>query len=385
LVLSVCSLAAFFLSVSNTIHPPLLPLIRGDLGLSYTDAGMLTTGYFVGYSIGQIPWGYLSDRHHRGRAITLSVLGTLSFTFLLGFARSGSEAVLWRFLAGLLGAGIFITGVKLISELFDSSRRGLAIGLYGASTSLGPIFSGLMAPLIATAYDWRWSLMTCAGLGLLVVALTATTLCGQDVASETVEASWNLNGVYRTRSFWALGFVQFLRLGTTYGLTTWIPTFLHEMHALDLPLASFSLVSMSAVGIFANPLGGWLADRLGEQRVIGLSYALLTPCYLLFALSTDLATLFLVILLLGLLTNVQRSPSFAMLPHLYGLGVYGRVLGFQNTFAAVGAFVFPLLLGYLRDATSLFAVGWMTLALCSGAGLLVSTVLLRRAQSPARS
>jgi nitrate/nitrite transporter NarK len=112
--------------------------------------------------------------------------------------------------------------------------------------------------------------------------------------------------------------------------------------------------------------------------VISLSYALLIPFYLLFALSNALPTLFPVILLLGLLTNIQRSPSFAMLPHLYGLEVYGRVLGFQNTFAAVGAFVFPLLLGYLRDATSVFEVGWMTLALCSGAGLLVSTVLPRR-------
>jgi MFS family permease len=378
MVLSACSLAAFFLSVSNTIHPPLLPLIRDDLGLSYTEAGLLTTGYFVGYSIGQIPWGYFSDRHHRGRTITFSVLGTLLFSFLLGFARSGSEAVLWRFMAGILGAGIFITGVKMISELFESRRRGLAIGLYGASTSLGPIFSGVMAPLIATAYDWRWSLMACAGLGLLVVVLTWSTLRGQGEASKRVEVSWDLKGVYRTRSFWVLGFVQFLRLGTTYGLTTWIPTFLHEVHALDLPLASFSLVSMNAVGVFANPLGGWLADRLSEKRVISLSYALLIPFYLLFALSNALPTLFLVILLFGLLTNIQRSPSFAMLPRLYGLEVYGRVLGFQNTFAAVGAFVFPLLLGYLRDATSVFEVGWMTLALCSGAGLLVSTVLPRR-------
>lgn len=384
MVLSVCSLAAFFLSVSNTIHPPLLPLLRADLGLSYTEAGLLTTGYFIGYSIGQIPWGYLSDRHHRGRTITLSVLGALLFTFLLGSARSGSEAVLWRFMAGLLGAGIFITGVKMISELFDARRRGLAIGIYGASTSLGPIFVAVLAPLIADTYGWRWSLMTCAALGLLVVVLTASTLRGRGEPSDQLEVSWNLRGVYRTRSFWVLGFVQFLRLGTTYALTTWAPTFLHEVHALDLSLASFSLVAMNAVGVFANPLGGWLADRLGETWVLRLSYALLIPFYLLFALSNDLSTLFLAILLLGLLTNVQRSPSFAMLPHLYGLEVYGRVLGFQNTFAAAGAFVFPLLLGYLRDATSLFGAGWMALALCSGAGLFASFILRPCAPSTAR-
>jgi len=84
IVLLLCSFATFFLSAVNTAYSAMLTIIMGDLNLNYTEGGLLTTAYFIGYALGQIPWGYLADRFKTGKVIALSTLGFSIFMLLFG-------------------------------------------------------------------------------------------------------------------------------------------------------------------------------------------------------------------------------------------------------------------------------------------------------------
>ncbi len=376
IVLLLCAFAVFFLTAANTAHSPILTLVMGDLNLNYMEGGLLTTAYFIGYALGQIPWGHLADRFKIGRVIALSTLGASVFTLLFGGAAQGPEAILWRFLAGLLGAGIFVPGVRMVSDWFPSEKRGTAIGFFGAASSLGPIFSAPISSLIATAHGWRWSIWFFTSLGLLSFLLSWTLLKEREKSKLSREESLkDWRGMLKQKSFWILGFDQFVRLGAIYALLSWLPTFLLETYGIDRFWSSLSVVVMNTVGILSNAVGGLISDRVGEKTVIMGSLTALIPAFYLMAVLKDQMVVWTIVVVFGWFLNFVRGPIFAILPKLYGVQRAGRASGYQNTFAATGALALPFILGYAKDYTASFDVGWISLTLFCGAASITTLFL----------
>jgi len=71
--------------------------------------------YFLGYTVGQIPWGLLADRYGSRKVMSLSVFGVSASTALFGFGNDFTSLAATRFLAGLLGTGVFVPSVRLIA------------------------------------------------------------------------------------------------------------------------------------------------------------------------------------------------------------------------------------------------------------------------------
>ncbi len=170
-ILGICSIGSLFIGAINSIYSPLLPLIKESLGLTYTSSGMFTTSYFVGYTFGQIPWGFVADRFGGRRSISLSILSLSLCTLLSGFANSEIEVVTWRLLSGFVGAEIFVPGIRTISQWFSPGRRGIAIGVFGAGAGVGGVLAASVSPIIALSRGWRWSVYFFALLGFIEVPL----------------------------------------------------------------------------------------------------------------------------------------------------------------------------------------------------------------------
>ncbi len=385
IALFLCSFTNLILNAMISMFAPILPLVRNELNLSYTEGGLLTTAYFIGYTVGQIPWGFLCDRVGGSKTIALSLFTSSTATLALGSITSIGGAVLLRFLGGLLAAGIWSSGIRLISEWFPLRRRGVAIGILGAGTSLGGVFVSSTFPTIALNYGWRWCVWTPGAFGFIgSVILLLLLKDASDHGNVENKSSGNLKRMFLGRSFWVLGYVQFVRLGISYGLSAWLPTFLFENYGLSLFWAGMALTLINVVGFFSNPLGGVASDRFGEAPIIMVSQIVLTPCFIVLAIATNLALAWILVLLFGCFINFFRGPMFALLPKLYGREVAGRATGFQNTFASAGAFVFPLIIGYSRDQTASFDFGWISMAIFCGAGAILA-LLLRHALQKSRA
>jgi NNP family nitrate/nitrite transporter-like MFS transporter len=123
--------------------------------------------------------------------------------------------------------------------------------------------------------------------------------------------------------------------------------------------------------MISNPVGGLISDRVGERPVLVASFIALGVGTFLFRETSWGALMYSLIFVLGWFINFVRSPSFAVIPRLYGVERAGKVSGMQNTFASIGALILPLFLGYIRDATASYSAGWTVLSL-----LLVSVGLL---------
>lgn len=368
-------LAFFSLNILNTSYSIVMALIKADLALTYTMSGALTSVYFVGYAIGQVPWGTMADRIGSKRVMVASILGIAVSTILFGFAQGFWQAALARLVAGLLGAGVFVPGVRLVSGWFPPEERGTALGILSIGGSVGLITSSTLSPYIATIIGWRGTIMGIGLLGLTLTAVLWVTLKDNE-AEDRTGGDGDLRDVFADRSFWALGLIQMARLGANYAFIAWLPLLLREEFGMSLVAAGAAFSLFNVAGMAANPLGGIISDRLGERIVLLVSFAVLAVSTFAFTLVRGGLPLYAVILVIGWFINFVRSPSFALIPRLYGVERAGRVSGLQNTFASIGALILPFLIGYIRDATDSYWAGWIALALVLGA-VAVSALFLR--------
>ncbi len=361
----------------NTSYSIVMALIKADLALTYTMSGALTSVYFVGYAIGQVPWGSLADRIGSKRVMVASILGIATSTILFSFAQGFWQAALARLVAGLLGAGVFVPGVRLVSGWFPPEERGTALGIFSIGASVGLISSSTLSPYIANIIGWRATIMGIGLLGLTLTAVMWVTLKDNE-AEERTGGEGDLRDVLTDRSFWALGAIQMARLGANYVFIAWLPLLLQEEFGMTIVAAGAAFSLFNIAGMVANPLGGIISDRLGEKIVLLVSFAVLAVSSFAFTLVKGGLPMYLVILVMGWFINFVRSPSFALIPRLYGVERAGRISGLQNTFASIGALVLPFLIGYIRDATDSYWAGWIALALILGA-VAVSALFLRTA------
>jgi len=368
-------LAFFSLNILNTSYSIVMALIKADLALTYTMSGALTSVYFVGYAIGQVPWGALADRIGSRRVMVASILGIAVSTILFGFAQGFWQAALARLVAGLLGAGVFVPGVRLVSGWFPPEERGTALGILSIGGSVGLITSSTLSPYIATIIGWRGTIVGIGLLGLTLTVVLWMTLKDNE-AEERTGGDGDLRDVLSDRSFWALGAIQMARLGANYAFIAWLPLLLQEEFGMSLVAAGAAFSLFNVAGMVANPLGGIISDRLGEKSVLLVSFAVLAVSTFAFTLVKGGLPMYAVILVIGWFINFVRSPSFALIPRLYGVERAGRVSGLQNTFASIGALILPFLIGYIRDTTDSYWAGWIALALILGA-VAVSALFLR--------
>jgi NNP family nitrate/nitrite transporter-like MFS transporter len=346
----------------KTSYSTVLELIKKEFALTYTMSGALMSSYFVGYTIGQIPWGFFADKFGSRRAMTTSIFGIACSTLFFSLSEGFWQAIVARFLSGLLGAGVFVPGVRLVSDWFTSEKRGTALGILSIGGSLGLIFSSWAVPLSSVRWGWRVTMAVIGTFGFFAVGLIWYTLKDKTAGKITMNVN-NISGVFRTRNFWIMAFVQFVRLGSNYTYIAWLPLILREEYGLSLVVAGAVYSLFNITGMISNPLGGIISDKLGERSVLFITFIILGIfTYIFMGIETSFS-MYLTVAVMGWCINFVRSPSFAILPKLYGIERAGRISGIHNTFASAGALCLPLLLGYIRDTTNSYYIGWIMLSL----------------------
>jgi predicted MFS family arabinose efflux permease len=139
-------------AVSNGIarfaYGLVLPAMREDLGWSYAEAGWLNTANAIGYLAGALLSLALIGRLGARRLFVWGMALTVGSLALSALTRDIWWLGLWRVLAGVGGAPVFVAGGVLASGLFagEGRRSALAVALYFGGGGIGMLLSGLALP-----------------------------------------------------------------------------------------------------------------------------------------------------------------------------------------------------------------------------------------------
>jgi len=358
------------LSIMNSAYSNILETIKSDLALNYTQSGALMSAYFLGYMLGQIPWGILADKFGSKPVISLSVLGASISTLTFGFSQGINMAIITRFIAGLLGAGIFVPVVRLVSSWFDHKERGTALGILNIGGSIGLITASWAAPYLNLTMGWRLTLKSIGIFGGFSAFIIWFLL------KDNVSTSYGKIKIssipFWDKGFWVLAFSQFIRLGSYYTFIAWLPLVMKEEFGFSILMTSTAMSLFNIAGILANPLGGATSDIVGERNVLLASFGFLGVIILVFSGNLSILVTYTSVFLIGWFINFVRSPAFTIIPRVFGTEVAGSISGIHNTFAALGALVIPFILGYIKDHSASYDTGWI---IVSGLTFLSSFIL----------
>jgi len=369
-------------------YSALLPLIVEDWGLSGVQAGAVFAAFQAGYVVAILPAGRLADRFSTRGVVAAGASGTglASIAFAV-FATGFRSGVGFRLVAGVFMAGVYVPGMRLLSEWFPEATRGKAIGVYAGAFSLSTGLSFFLSSAVASALDWR------VGIGATSVAavvagplLLATTRDHPEATDRTREFDLS---VLRDRSYrYAVG----IYAGHTwelFGARNWLQAFLvaaPAVAATDDPTLVGGLIAGTALSLggVGNVAGGWASDRLGRIPTVTGALAVSTALSLTLGLLTDLPLYVLAALVIvyGLALVADSSPTSTAVTEVAPDEHVGVALAVQTLVGFSMTAVSPVVFGLALDRGG-YAVAFPTLALGGLAALLSARLLGRRPDAPA--
>lgn len=356
-----------------------LPLIREDIDLDFTQAGLLAVASTATYALMQIPAGYLADRVGPHRLFVLGLIGTNASYLVFATLGSFVPLLVLQAISGVFRALVFAPGLILISTHFSAERRSTAMGLYVAGGFSSNVVLSLVGPFLVGPLGWRMLFVLSAGVAFLTVAAYARlgTVVTEPRTATPIRLT-DLNGILREPIVWVAGLVQYVRLAMVTSVTFWLPTYLIVERGYDLRVAGAIIALGAALTAPSNFLGGYIADRLGDPLlVIRVSLVALALCAVALVSVPTLPLVVVVVAVQAVFLQGYFGPLFAIPIAVLGARTAGSVSGFSNLFANLGGLTFAYTLGAVRDASGSFDRGFHALAVLAVVGLL-ATVSLER-------
>ncbi len=336
--------------VFTSFFAPLLPLIREALGLSFTEAGVLTALQRFPALANPI-LGALADRSSvRWMLVAAPTITALSMS---GIGIAGSRCALGIMLV-VAGAGSAIWHVPapVMLARVAGRRVGLGMSLFmvagESARSLGPFLA-----LAAVSLWGPAGLLRLIPLGLLTSALLYFATA--ESASKRVDASRAVSSSRESwqpllRMFAAITLVVGGRSFLVAALTTYLPSYVIE-RGESLWLGGTALAILQGAGAIGALGSGTLSDRLGRKTVLLVAACVSPPAMLGLVFAPRLLML-PVLLLLGVLAFSTNPPLLALVQENAG----GRPAVANGIFMTLG-FVLRsavvVLVGMLADARGL--------------------------------
>jgi MFS family permease len=349
-------------------------------------AGMLSTVTLLFSAVGGWGAGILADRYGRVRILQITILWFSMCTVLIGFAQNFEQIFVLRALQGLGFGGEWAVGSVLMGEIVRSEHRGKAVGTVQSGWAIGWGAAALLYTLAFSVLpeDWAWRTLFWIGVipALLVLYIRKHVpepevfqrVQRQQQASAQRVSPWLIFSPALLKTTLLASLLCTGVQGGYYAITTWLPTFLKtERHLSVVGTGGYLLVII--LGSFVGYIcGAYLTDKLGRRANL-IIFALLSSITIFAYTQLELTNTQM--LFLGFPLGFSASGIFsgmgAFLTELYPSAVRATGQGFAYNFGrGIGA-LFPGLVGYLSQTSSLAAAIGM---FAGGAYLVVLVVTM---------
>ena len=274
---------------------------------------------------------------------------------------------LLRFLTGLLLAGVYPVGMKIMAT-WTQADRGLGIGLLVGALTLGSAFPHLVNALTGMSH-WRLVLLVASGAAALGGLIAALFVHEGPYRRPAPRFNWRFaTESLRVRELRLANLGYLGHMWELFAMWAWITTFLiasFDYSGLAAAWASLLGFAVIAAGGPGSLLAGLLADRLGRTTVTIASLVVSGSCALLAGFLYGRSPLLVgaVCLLWGFAVVADSAQFSAAISELCQPEYIGTTLTVQTSLG------FLLTLVTIRLIPSLAGwVGWSRRVRLSGAG-----------------
>jgi ACS family tartrate transporter-like MFS transporter len=371
-----------------------------DLGLTATEFGWAAGILFVGYCFFEIPSNLALHRFGARRWLARIMITWGIAAASTAFVVGPNSFYIARFVLGVAEAGFFPGAAYLLACWFPAHYRTRVLALLSMAVPLSSVIGGPFSVLLlelnglAGLKGWQWmflvqGLPACL-LGILVLVMIRDTPqeahwlspAERDAVISMLQEerrdrpTVSLRAAFTDKRVLILAAVQFGFVVCSYGVGIWLPMILKGHGLTNLATGFISTIPYVCATI-AMLVWARHVDRGGSKIGNLAASCFLTALGLVGSVLTGSFLPSLVGLTLALMGSTSARALFWAIPtqFLTGAAAAGG-LAFINSIGAIGGFVGPFAMGWLKDATGSFTTGLIGLA-CLGALSAVLTLSLR--------
>ncbi|MGH8424550.1 MAG: MFS transporter, partial [Pseudomonas fluorescens] len=259
-----------------------LPLISSEFQIPPALEGLMLSAFFWSYALMQIPGGMLLDRFQTRRVIVIATVAWGAFQALAAGAHNWITLLITRMGLGIAESPIMPAGAKLNGAWLTPNERGRGAVLVDGGAPLGSAFGAIIiAGLIGWFDSWRIAFVI-AGIGTMLAGVLAwkyirnhpsehpgvnaaelahITEGNIKVSQPGAVTSIPLKELLKDRSVLAMFAGYCCILSVFYGLLTWMPSYLHQTHGLNISSMGGATFLIFMCGFVGELVGGYLGDK----------------------------------------------------------------------------------------------------------------------------
>jgi len=380
--------------------------MNAAVGLSSAAYGFGAGVFFIGYGLFEVPSNLFLARVGARRWIARIAVTWGLIACAMMFVQGPKSFYVLRFLLGAAEAGAFPGVVFYLSQWFPRLHRARAVSWFMIGIPLSIVFGGPLSGWVMDRFDeylglhgWQWMYLV-EGLPAVVLGFVVLGFLTEKPAdahwltaeqrewlsariySEHTEAEGRTRLSFRAAlehpTVWLLALIMFCCQTGSYGLTLWVPTIVKGLSGYtDFEVGLFSAIPYlaAAAGMI---LIGRSSDRSGERF---LHVAIPSVIGALGFIATGMITApmaAMIALSVAAVGDYSTRGPFWALPGKFLTGSAAAAgIALINAMGAVGGFIGPYAVGYLKDATGNFASALYLLAGILFLGAILTMVLRR--------
>ncbi len=359
-VLIACTLSHAMNHIYTGMLSPFLPIIRDELTLTLTEAGIVTSASIITMTTSHLLVGYLGDRGWRDIFIPSSVVVTSIIVLVSSLATTFLFLTTTMLILGIAAAGYHPSVFPALTEKFPKSARAKATGIQAMGGLIGMAVIPFLGVTLLIAFGgWRESFVVLALMGVVIFvpvyllmryAQREPVLTQKSRGSDDGEDGW-------TRNFVIVTFIVGFR-GMSFRCTSLLmPLYLvASHHHYDAIIAGYFTTIMLIAGLVGEMVAAPISDRTGKRvPFIIISTVVSTPLLFLLNAPMDQLTLLLVLIGIGFFFYLGVPPNTAFQTEVTPRDSQGLAFGLLFSIGAIPGALSPIIFGWIGDVYGLQA------------------------------
>ena len=253
-----------FGSLTMSIYTPVMPSVGADLGAGSDSVKLTLTTYMLGFAIGQLFYGPLSDRYGRRPVLLVGVSFFIATTLACSLAPSIGSLIGLRVLQGLGAASGAVLSRALTRDAYSAHEMPVVMSWISLGMNISPSIGPTLGGFLGEWLSWRATFWFVGGFGFVLLLVSSLGLKETNRhRSAQVDLGSLLRGsgeMLRDRHF--LGYVLTLGFAMVinFGMLAGAPFILQDR--LGFSPQEFGLISLLSIG-------GFTAGTFTNNRLVG--------------------------------------------------------------------------------------------------------------------
>lgn len=363
----------------QAVIPAMFPILEKDLGLTFTQLGLIAFALNIVASVLQPVVGFMSDRKTMPFALPFGMASSF-----IGMAGLAFAPEYWLILLSVVflgfGSAVFHPEGSRVSYMAAGTKRGLSQSIFQVGGNSGQALAPLISAFILVPLGQKGAalFLVVAALGIFILSKISVwykeQLAQQKLQKGKKALLSSLPELTKKQVVAALALLLIIIFARSFyvtNMTSFYIFHLMEAYGLTIQTGQLYIFLFLAVGAAGTFFGGPLADRIGRKNVIVLS--LLVPVPL--AIALPYVPLFAVLILLALIGffimlsfSVTVVYAQELVPSKIGT-MSGLTVGLAFGMGAIGGVAIGILMDSIGVYETMIVVSFLPIIGLVGLGL----------------